>query len=121
PLAGVHETDPRAPQWPPTSLQAIDSMSYRDLLASRGASDGAIDILRLGFSDLWGDGINACSALLLLRDDAFAAADSSAATSGTHVQSHPASHSFFTPQPPPASASAPPSNSPPAINTQTVY
>lgn len=121
PLASVHESDPRAPQWPPLSLQAMDRMSYRDLLASRGASDGAIAILRLGFSDLWGDGINACSALLLLRDDAFAAAGSPSGASGTNAATHPASHHFATQQPAHTPASAPPPGNPPPINAQTVY
>ena len=131
PLGSVHETDPRAPQWPPMSLEAIDGMSYRDLLSSRGASDGAIDILRLGFSDLWGDGIDACSALLLLRDDAFAAAASTAGPSGTPAPSppspgaraptHPASHHFFAQQATTNPLPSPAPGAPTPINAQTVY
>ena len=71
PLQTVLTTAPRAPGWPPESLTAIDALSYADLLRANGASDGAISILRLGFADLWGDGIDSVSALLLLRDDAF--------------------------------------------------
>ena len=71
PLQAVLTTAPRAPGWPPESLTAIDALSYADLLRANGASDGAISILRLGFADLWGDGIDSVSALLLLRDDAF--------------------------------------------------
>jgi monoamine oxidase len=121
PLAIVGATEPRAPQWPPASLQPLDAMSYRDLLASRGASDGAIDILRLGFSDLWGDGIDACSALLLLRDDAFAAAAGPADAPATRPPTHPASLHFQTQPPAPAPTPAPTPSDAPPVNAQTVY
>ena len=122
-ITTVFGADPRAPTWPPASLQALDRMSYRDLLASRGASDGAIAILRLGFADLWGDGINACSSLLLLRDDAFAIAGAPQTGGAKRAPTHPASHRFHahiaTSPPPTPTATA--SGSAPTISPQGVY
>jgi monoamine oxidase len=60
--------DPRAAGWPPATVAQYDTMSLWDLLRSRGASPGAISIVRRGYLDLSGDGIEACSALAILRD-----------------------------------------------------
>jgi monoamine oxidase len=62
--------DPRAPDWPPESLRRYDQMTMAEFLRSRGASDGAIALLRAGYLDLWGESIESYSALSLLRDQA---------------------------------------------------
>ena len=76
-------TDPRAPGWPPPALQAFDDVTFHHFLTDQGASEGAIEVLRLGFPDLWGDGIDATSALLILRDTAYAFASAPSAGGGT--------------------------------------
>lgn len=60
--------DPRAPGWPGPELAKYDDVTLLELLQQRGASPGAIDILRRGYLDLWGDGIGSYSSLLILRD-----------------------------------------------------
>lgn len=60
--------DPAHPSWPGEAALRYDAMSLGELLRSRGASDGAVSIIRLGYLDEWGDGVDACSALSLLRD-----------------------------------------------------
>ena len=45
-----------------------DAMSLAELLRARGASPGAVAVMRLGYLDEWGDGVERCSALSLLRD-----------------------------------------------------
>lgn len=118
PMRAVLATAPRSASWPPDSVAHLDKMSYRDVLAANGASDGAISILRLGFSDLWGDGIDDCSALLLLRDDAFSMAGDPGTSAPTRAPTHPASRHFVAP----ASGAAPVSASAPgAISAQGVY
>ena len=51
-----------------TELQRYDRMSYAEFLRERGASPGAIALLRLGMPDSWGDGVDDVSALGILRD-----------------------------------------------------
>ncbi|HXG24453.1 MAG TPA: FAD-dependent oxidoreductase, partial [Chthonomonadales bacterium] len=60
--------DPTLPGWPPKSLQKYDDMSFAEFLRTRGASADAVALLRVSYLDLWGDGIEAISALGLLRD-----------------------------------------------------
>jgi monoamine oxidase len=60
--------DIRDPNWPPPSLQKLDEQSYFDFLQSKGASPGAIIALRRMFPDIYGDGVEDCSALYCLRD-----------------------------------------------------
>lgn len=60
--------DPTLPGWPPESLYKYDGMSFAEFLRTRGASEGAIALLRVSYLDLWGDGIETVSALGLLRD-----------------------------------------------------
>jgi monoamine oxidase len=60
--------DPMHPAWPGADALALDSMTFADFLRGRGASEGAVALLRLGYLDEWGDGVEACSALSLLRD-----------------------------------------------------
>lgn len=62
--------DPSRPDWPPEEFRRLDSISFAAFLREQGASEGAIAILRLGYFDLFGDGIDQTSALFLLRDTA---------------------------------------------------
>lgn len=58
--------DPLAPDWPSEELRArYDTIGYADLLRSRGASEGAIRALSLGFHV--GEGPNSVSALWWLE------------------------------------------------------
>lgn len=109
PITSVLATAPRSASWPPASLASIDGMSYAELLSANGASDGAIAILRLGFSDLWGNGVDEASALLLLRDDAFSLAGNPPATPASQAPTHPARRRFHAPTP---SAPSSPANAP---------
>lgn len=73
PLQGLLSgPDPRSPGWPTPELAALDEFSFLEFLLERGASPGAIDILRLGLADLWGEGVASVSALFVLRDLAMA-------------------------------------------------
>lgn len=67
--------DVTAPDWPPESLKKYDQMSFADFLKEQGASPAAISLLRLGYYDLWGDGVETVSALSLLRDAALRQAE----------------------------------------------
>lgn len=60
--------DPRAPDWPQPLVAFDGNQSVWNFLRDRGASPGAIEIMRLGYLDSWGDGIEDVSALLILRD-----------------------------------------------------
>jgi monoamine oxidase len=60
--------DPRHPSWPGPAALRYDGMTLAALLRARGASPGAVAAMRLGYLDEWGDGVDACSALSLLRD-----------------------------------------------------
>ncbi|HEY0378507.1 MAG TPA: FAD-dependent oxidoreductase [Pyrinomonadaceae bacterium] len=60
--------DAAAADWPPASLKKYDRLTFSEFMRGRGASPAAVALLRLGYSDLWGDGVDAISALGLLRD-----------------------------------------------------
>lgn len=60
--------DPEHPLWPGEAALRYDGMTMAQLLRDRGASPGAVALMRLGYLDEWGDGIGAVSALGLLRD-----------------------------------------------------
>ncbi len=60
--------DPSHPAWPGAAALRYDGMSLAGLLRARGASAGAVEVMRLGYLDEWGDGVESCSALSLLRD-----------------------------------------------------
>ncbi len=62
--------DVTAPGWPGADvrLEQYDRMSGAEFLRSRGASPGAVDLLRVGYLDLLGDGVESYSALAMLRD-----------------------------------------------------
>jgi monoamine oxidase len=52
----------------PKSLEKYDKISFSEFLSRQGASPSAISLMRLGYLDFWGDGIDTVSALMLLRD-----------------------------------------------------
>jgi len=62
--------DPDHPSWPGEAALELDGVSLAELLLRRGASPAAVRLMRLGYLDEWGDGVDACSALSLLRDRA---------------------------------------------------
>jgi len=66
--------DTTAPGWPGPELAELDRLSFAELLRRRGASPGAVSLLRMGFPDLLGDGADTVSALDLLREAAQRAA-----------------------------------------------
>src|SRR3954452_13795222 len=70
----VQVGDTTAPGWPRPELAELDRVSFAELLRRRGASPGAVSLLRMGFPDLLGDGADAVSALDLLRESAQRAA-----------------------------------------------
>ena len=51
-----------------TQLAAYDRMTMAEFLRSRGASAGAVEMLRLGYLNATGDGIDTYSAFHMLRD-----------------------------------------------------
>jgi len=59
----------------PGSAEALDSMSAAQFLASHGASAEAIALLRVGYLDMLGDGIESYSAMSLVERLALARAD----------------------------------------------
>jgi monoamine oxidase len=62
--------DPFADGWPHDGLRKYDRMSLPELLRSRGASKGLIELLRTDVLNLYDDGIDSLSALWFLRDGA---------------------------------------------------
>jgi monoamine oxidase len=60
--------DPHQPGWPAPEVARYDSMSFHEFLTQQGASPAAIEVLRMGFFDMWGEGIETVSALCLLRE-----------------------------------------------------
>jgi monoamine oxidase len=60
--------DPESADWPAAALKKLDAMSFAQFLRERGASPGALSILRLGLADQLGEGADAVSALDLLRE-----------------------------------------------------
>ncbi|MEO7508387.1 MAG: FAD-dependent oxidoreductase, partial [Pyrinomonadaceae bacterium] len=63
--------DPRAPGWPRRALAKYDRVSFAQMLRDRGASPGAIELLRMNDADLIGDGVGSVSALMVLRENKF--------------------------------------------------
>lgn len=62
--------NPEEANWPMAELRRYDRLSFAEFLRERGASAGAIAILRLGLADQLGEGADADSALNLLREAA---------------------------------------------------
>src|SRR5205085_10168223 len=60
--------DARSPGWPPERLKKYDLLTYAEFLRERGASAEAMHLLRLNDADLTGDGVDAVSALMVLRE-----------------------------------------------------
>ena len=60
--------NPNDPDWPQPVFMRYDRMSFTEFLRARGASPGAIEILRLGLADQLGEGGDKTSALNLLRE-----------------------------------------------------
>jgi monoamine oxidase len=60
--------NPLEPHWPPKYLEHLDHLTYSEYLQSRGASPCAAAIIGMRYHCLYGDGIDACSALFQLRD-----------------------------------------------------
>ncbi len=54
--------------WSSAELRHLDALSFADLLRERGASEGAVELLGVGYLGLIGDGIGSVSALQILRD-----------------------------------------------------
>jgi monoamine oxidase len=106
-LDAILSEPPRASDWPPPSLHALDTVSFAQFLSNAGASPGAISVLRRGFFDLWGDGVDACSALLILRDMANTIVAASKDTPATAAPAHPATHMYRAAAPTPARALTP--------------
>ena len=60
--------DPAHPAWPGEAALEHDGVSLAGLLRQQGASAEAVELIRLGYVDEWGDGIHHLSALFMLRD-----------------------------------------------------
>lgn len=60
--------DVSAPDWSVAAFKKYDEMTYPEFLRSRGARPETIAFITAGWGDLWGDGIDTASALMLLRD-----------------------------------------------------
>ncbi|MEM8806033.1 MAG: FAD-dependent oxidoreductase [Cyanobacteria bacterium P01_G01_bin.38] len=65
-LEAVGSTDLTGPIEP--ALASYDQLTVTEYLRQQGASPDAIALLRLGYLDVWGDGIDTYSVLQLLRD-----------------------------------------------------
>ncbi|MEM8642974.1 MAG: FAD-dependent oxidoreductase [Cyanobacteria bacterium P01_G01_bin.54] len=65
-LQVVGDTDLTGPIAP--ALASYDRLTVTDYLRQQGASSEAIALLRLGYLDVWGNGIDTYSVLQLLRD-----------------------------------------------------
>jgi len=60
--------DPSQPDWPSAKVLAYDDVTFAEFLKNQGASPTALEVLKLGYFDLFGDGMYAVSALTILRD-----------------------------------------------------
>ncbi len=60
--------DPSKPDWPSPAILKYDAMSFSEFLRRQGASEESLALLRLGTSDLLGDGSDTVSALNQLRE-----------------------------------------------------
>ena len=62
--------NPMDANWPSSALLRYDRVSFTDFLRERGASPGAVAILKLGLADQLGEGADKVSALNMLREAA---------------------------------------------------
>ena len=76
--------NPQDPGWPTGIALTYGDMTLADFFRQKGASSGAIELMRLGYSDLMGDGIYNIAALGVLRDMAVTSTD--AAHGPRHVR-----------------------------------
>ncbi len=60
--------DLERPDFTSSATRHLDAISLADLLRERGASEGAVELLGVGYLGLFGDGIETVSALQSLRD-----------------------------------------------------
>ncbi|MDX1393033.1 MAG: NAD(P)/FAD-dependent oxidoreductase [Gemmatimonadota bacterium] len=110
-FGAVLDTTPRAEGWPGAGLDGLADKSLAALLAARGASQGAVDILRLGYADLWGDGVDTYSSLVLLRDMAFIQSGLATRKVGPAAQGPRAAHQLRHPRSDPADSTSKPKQS----------
>jgi monoamine oxidase len=68
--------------WPPPQARQYDAISAQTLLERNHASKGAIELLGTGMLDLFGDGLESCSALFILAQAALFSPGQSFAVSG---------------------------------------
>lgn len=68
-LPEVSEVD-----WPTPDVLPYDASTFGDLIREQGASDAAVEMLRMGYYDVWGDGVEDASALYLLKQNRLLAA-----------------------------------------------
>lgn len=54
--------------WPPGEILHFDQMTFTDFMRMNGASQGAVDLLSVGYFTELGDGPAYCSALMMLYD-----------------------------------------------------
>ncbi|MEL7364150.1 MAG: FAD-dependent oxidoreductase, partial [Bacteroidota bacterium] len=59
--------DPHDATWPPAALHPLDHQTFGAFLRERGASEGAIRVIRQGFLDTWGAAVDEASALFMLN------------------------------------------------------
>ncbi len=57
-----------SPDWIPPELRQHDRVSFAEFLLRQGASPGAVQLLGFGYYDLWGEGTDEISALMLMRE-----------------------------------------------------
>lgn len=69
---------PASPSWPGDAALEHDRVSFARLVRGQGASAAAVELMRLGYLDEWGDGVHQVSGLFLLRDLAVNARDGEA-------------------------------------------
>ena len=74
--------DASAAAWPPQTLKKYDEMSFSEFLRAQGASADALDVMRLNYLNLFGDGIDSVSALPILREVALQGRGQSYAVKG---------------------------------------
>jgi monoamine oxidase len=60
--------NPVDPGWPSGVALSYGDLTLADFFRQQGASSGAIELMRLGYNDLMGDGIYNIAALAVLRD-----------------------------------------------------
>lgn len=59
--------DPTRPGWSPEPFRDLDALGFAEWLQRCGASPAAVSLVRLGYLDLWGDGVETASALAMLH------------------------------------------------------